>query len=112
MSGVLHLCVYNNNLHSLVRNTVHCTALVLIFISPIHCICQKYLPLVHDSESEEGYFSPLGEGVKYLPNPHNLHFFFVKSNILIAFCLFLFRYYEGKDYLYSWNIDIRSLCFL
>ena len=30
MSGVLHLCVYNNNLHSLVRNTVHRTALVLI----------------------------------------------------------------------------------
>ena len=26
--------------------------------------------------------------------------------------LFLFRYYEGKVYLHSWNIDIRSLCFL
>ena len=34
MSGVLYLCVYNNNLHSLVRNTVHCTALVLIFYIP------------------------------------------------------------------------------
>lgn len=27
-----------------------------------------------DLMSEEGYFSPLGEGVKYLPNPHILHF--------------------------------------
>ncbi len=31
ISVVLHLCAYNNNLHSLVRNTAHCTALVLIF---------------------------------------------------------------------------------
>ena len=74
--------------------------------------CQKYLPLEHDFTSEEGHFLPILEGVKHLPIPHILHFFFVKSNILIAFCLFLFRYYEGKDYLYSWNIDIRSLCFL
>ena len=74
MSVVLHLCVYNNNLHSLVRNTVHCTALVLIFYIPNSLYLSKYLPLVHDSESEEGYFSPLGEGVKYLPNPHFLHF--------------------------------------
>lgn len=65
-----------------------------------------------DLMSEEGHFLPLVEGVKYLPNLHILLFFFVKCNILIAFCLFLFRYYEGKDYLYSWNIDIRSLCFL
>ena len=74
MSGVLHLCVYNNNLHSLVRNTVHCTALVLISYIPIYCICQKFIPLEHDFESEEGHFTPLGEGVKHLPNPHILHF--------------------------------------
>ena len=24
--------------------------------------------------SEEGHFTPLGEGVKHLPNPHILHF--------------------------------------
>jgi len=65
-----------------------------------------------DLMSEEGHFLPLEEGVKYLPNPHILHFFFVKSNILIAFCLFLFRYYEGKDYLYSCNIGVRSLSFM
>ena len=74
ISVVFHLCVYNNNLHSLVWNTASSTALVLISYIPIHCICQKYLPLVHDFESEEGHFSPLGEGVKYLPNPHILHF--------------------------------------
>ena len=38
--------------------------------------CQNYQPLVHDSESEEGHFTPLGEGVKHLPNPHILHFIF------------------------------------
>ena len=27
-----------------------------------------------DLMSEEGHFLPLGEGVKYLPNPHILHF--------------------------------------
>uniref|UniRef100_UPI003FF0CCE5 hypothetical protein n=1 Tax=Prevotella sp. TaxID=59823 RepID=UPI003FF0CCE5 len=32
--------------------------------------CQKYLPLEHDLESEEGHFLPLEEGVKHLPNPH------------------------------------------
>ena len=36
--------------------------------------CQKYLPLEHDFESEEGHFLPILEGVKYLPNPHILHF--------------------------------------
>ena len=70
ISVVFHLCVYNNNLHSLVRNTAHCTALVFIFISLIHCICQKYLPLEHVFTSEEGHFLPLEEGVKHLPNPH------------------------------------------
>ena len=36
--------------------------------------CQKYLPSEHILESEDGHFSPLGEGVKYLPTPHILHF--------------------------------------
>ena len=36
--------------------------------------CQKYVILVADLMSEEGHFSPLGEGVKHLPNPHILHF--------------------------------------
>ena len=36
--------------------------------------CQKYLPLEHDFESEEGHFLPLEEGVKYLLNPYILHF--------------------------------------
>ena len=74
ISVVLHLCVYNNNLYSLVRNTVHCTALVLFFISKIHCIYQKYLPLEHDFESEEVHFSLLVEGVKHHPTPHILLF--------------------------------------
>lgn len=54
-----------------------------------------------DLMSEEGHFLPLEEGVKYLPNLHILHF-----------CLFLFRYYEGKDYFYSWNIDVGLLSFM
>jgi hypothetical protein len=29
-----------------------------------------------DLMSEEGHFLPLEEGVKYLPNPHILHFIF------------------------------------
>ena len=58
----------------MVWNTARCTAQVLISYIPIHCICQKYLPLEHDFTSEEGHFLPLEEGVKHLPNPHILHF--------------------------------------
>ena len=36
--------------------------------------CQKYVILEADLMSEEGHFSPLGEGVKHLPNLHILHF--------------------------------------
>ena len=76
ISVVIYLCVYNDNLHSLVRNTAYCTALVLISSIPILCICQKYLPLEYGFTSEEGHFLPLEEGVKHLPNPHILHFIF------------------------------------
>lgn len=104
--------MYNDNLHQPVAFHIS----LLLIASCFHpfitlFFCQKHLPSEHVLK-QRGAFSPLEEGVKYLPKPHILHFFFVKSNILIAFCLFLFRYYEGKDYLYSWNIDIRSLCFL
>ena len=74
ISVVIYLCVYNDNLHSLVRNTAYCTALVLISSISILCICQKYLPLEYGFTSEEGHFLPLEEGVKYLLNPYILHF--------------------------------------
>ena len=83
------------------------------FLSLFHvAFCPKYIMSEAVFMSEEGHFLPLEEGVKYLPNPYILHFFFVKCNILIAFCFFSFRYYEGKDYLYSWNIDVGLLSFM
>ena len=100
MSGVLHLCVYNNNLHSLCEILYIAPLQCSFFISPIHCICQKYLPLVHDSESEEGYFSPLVEGVKHLSNPLILRFSFEKSLKSTDFCLFWFLFWVGKDNLH------------
>ena len=75
---MLYLYVYNNNLHILVWNTARCTAQVLISYIPIHCICQKYLPLKHDFESEEVHFSLLVEGVKHHPTP--LFCFFSSKN--------------------------------
>ena len=57
---------------------VHIRALLFFFYLFSTCLffyfCQKYLPLEHDFESEEGHFLPILEGVKYLPNPHILHF--------------------------------------
>ena len=108
ISVVFHLCVYNNNLHSLVRNTVHCTALVLFFISKIHCICQKYLPLEHDFESEEVHYSPFVEEVKHLSNPLILRFSFEKSLKSTDFCLFWFLFWIGKDNLH-YSVWLRFL---
>ena len=92
--------MYNNNLHILVWNTAHCTALVLISYILIHCICQKYLPLEHDFESEEVHFSLLVEGVKHHPTPHILLFFFENSLKSTDFCLFWFLFWVGKDNLH------------
>ena len=100
ISVVLYLCVYNDNLHSLVRNTAYCTALVLISSIPILCICQKYLPLEHDFKSEEVHFSLLVEGVKHHPTPHILLFFFENSLKSTDFYLFWFLFCVGKDNLH------------
>ena len=66
--------MYNNYLH--VKSLKLAVILfVSIFLSLFHVtFCQKYVMLEADLMSEEGYFSPLGEGVKYLSNPHILHF--------------------------------------
>ena len=100
--------MYNNNLHILVWNTAHCTALVLISDIPIHCICQKYLPLEHDFESEEVHFSLLVEGLKHHPTPHILLFFFENSLKSTDFCLFWFLFWVGKDNLH-YSVWLRFL---
>ena len=94
--------MYNDYLHSLVRNTAHCAALVLIFISPIHCICQKYLPLVHDSESEEGHFLPLEEGVKYLPNPLIFASYLLKRKKNADFRIISVTIFCSKDIIHTY----------
>ena len=66
--------MYNNYLHikplQLADMLFDSTFLSLFPVA----FCQKYIMLETDLMSEEGHFLPLGEGVKYLPNPHILHF--------------------------------------
>ena len=104
--------MYNDNLHQPVAFHIS----LLLIASCFHpfitlFFCQKHLPSEHVL-TQRGAFSPLEEGVKYLPKPHILLFFVVKCNKNVEFCLFSFRYYEGKDYLYSWNIDVGLLSFI
>ena len=104
--------MYNDNLHQPVAFHIS----LLLIASCFHpfitlFFCQKHLPSEHVLK-QRGAFSPLEEGVKYLPKSHILLFFVAKCNKNVEFCLFSFRYYEGKDYLYSWNIDVGLLSFM
>ena len=64
----------NDNLHQ--PEAFH-ISLLLIASCFYHFItlffCQNHLPSEHVLK-QKGAFSPLEEGVKYLPNPHILHF--------------------------------------
>ena len=66
--------MYNNYLHikplQLADMLFDSTFLSLFSVA----FCQKYVILEADLMAEEGHFSPLGEGVKHLPNLHILHF--------------------------------------
>ena len=71
---LLYLCTYK----IIYIHQAHICILLFFFCPFSTChffyFCQKYLPLEHDLESEEGHFLPLEEGVKHLPNLHILHF--------------------------------------
>ena len=66
--------MYNDNLHQPVAFHISFLLIASCFHPFITLFfCQKHLPSEHVLK-QRGAFSPLGEGVKHLPNPHILHF--------------------------------------
>ena len=79
----------------------HICTLLFFFCSFSTChffyFCQKYLPLEHDLESEEGHFLPLEEGVKHLHNLHILHFYLLKTQKTADFRIISFPAHKSKE---------------
>ena len=112
---VINIFMYKYNLHFLVSEWV----LALLFLLSLpHSTPHPPIRFVKNTSSQRqiyvwgGAFFTLRSGGKLLPKPLILHFFFVKCNILIVFCLFSILYCVGKKYLHPWNIGVRLLCFL
>ena len=76
----INLFMYKYNLHPLVPKMSSCIAFSPLFTSFYPSFTPSNLSKIRQVRdrfmSEEGHFSPLGEGVKYLPNPHILHLIF------------------------------------
>lgn len=93
----INVFMYKYNLHSLVPEMSSCIAFSPLFTSfyPLFTprICQKYVKSETDLCLRRGYFSPLVEGVRLLPNP----LFFASYLLKLKNCWFSFPAYKSKE---------------